>query len=657
MGAIDTYLERILNAVYGKDVRQAIHDGIHQCYEDARISDMRTVSDKIDNLMELEKADDTFEDCPVYASASGWALTGDGHCASDAQSKMVKYAVVAGEQIYLKLSADNDGTYQWQDSASVPASGADHVVGEPFIGAENRVVVVPQGATYLIVSQLNSNNTNVVQRALSIAGEKTRKMIPLIYEDYDNLFDGYIKVIESDPNYTTTDFIPCTAGKYYYDIYGGYVADIGYGFTIMYFYDKDKTELRRYNFGKSAGSYSPTAGVGNNNNFRAPKDGYIRLVGNKNKTLPFVDQLCVVEMDTPISTMEEMPPYSENLNVNHKYVKEKLAEIDSSVGSRRNEVAHELDAARHVRTASTDPLTLLHFSDIHGDVEALHRIVADADRLGTSVDEIICTGDMTANVAGAITSWWDRRVLTCIGNHDTASYSDNHYDWTALSMANRDAYYITPFKSGWGITHTTGKSYYYKDYPSAKVRMIVMDDMLYTDNGADATTQTAWLADLLSNAITNNLHVVIAIHAPHGGAVPVECSFTRYDSTTRPVYTDCNTPQAVIDTVASAISNGLKFVGYICGHSHVDVIWDAENDHTQLMYCVTCANVDSVGQWNYADLHRDSENDAYNLVTIDTAHTLVKLIRGGGADIDDHMRTRKAICFNYSTGDIVGESL
>lgn len=37
MSSIKTYLENILSAVYGKDVRQAIHDAINQCYIDATI--------------------------------------------------------------------------------------------------------------------------------------------------------------------------------------------------------------------------------------------------------------------------------------------------------------------------------------------------------------------------------------------------------------------------------------------------------------------------------------------------------------------------------------------------------------------------------------------------------------------------------------------
>lgn len=75
------------------------------------------------------------------------------------------------------------------------------------------------------------------------------------------------------------------------------------------------------------------------------------------------------------------------------------------------------------------------------------------------------------------------------------------------------------------------------------------------------------------------------------------------------------------------------------------------------MYCVTCAAVAQTAQWINSDQSRSVTEDAFNLVTIDTDHTLIKLVRGGGADIDNHMRTRKAICFNYLTGEKVGEIL
>lgn len=460
-----------------------------------------------------------------------------------------------------------------------------------------------------------------------------------------------------------------------------------------------------------------------------------------------------------------------------------------------NNVLTKNENARHIASSTNECLTLLHFSDIHADTSALNRIVDDAKSFGGNVDDLICTGDMTGDVGGSISDWWNDSVLTCVGNHDSATRSGDVYNWTAVSMAERDQYYIQPFapnvnflkplpaatatingidftsdgngtytingtstatadwiitldhplimpqtvylhllnssvnancliaflngntqlaylslmsanriydftsslggqtitkikigiygantannvvfspmllttntptdyvgysSNNWGITHDYGYSYYYKDYSNSDVRLIVMDGMLYTNAGAEATTQTAWLTSLLSNSVTNNKHVLIAIHAPHGGSTSKSCSFSRYGQTAMPTQVDCNTPQSVIDAVSSAITNGLHFVGYIVGHTHQDNIWDAEGDGKQLMYCITCSNVALSAMWRNSDQFRSIDLDAYNLISIDTSSTLVKIVRGGGADIDNHMRTRKAICFNYSTGSIVGEVL
>ena len=118
---------------------------------------------------------------------------------------------------------------------------------------------------------------------------------------------------------------------------------------------------------------------------------------------------------------------------------------------------------------------------------------------------------------------------------------------------------------------------------------------------------------------------------------------------------DSFTPQEVIEAVASAINNGLKCIGYIVGHNHQDYIYKPMTG--QIGFCVTCSAVSQKAQWIDSDQDRTVTKDAYNLVTIDTTNTLIKIIRGGGANIDDHMRTRKAICFNYSTGEKVGEVL
>ena len=333
-------------------------------------------------------------------------------------------------------------------------------------------------------------------------------------------------------------------------------------------------------------------------------------------------------------------------------VAEGLAEKVNNLGN--TETNHLALNAQHIPGSNSGALTILHFSDIHADTVALARIMADAAKI-SGVTDAICTGDMTANVGGEIASWWPEDVLTVIGNHDTATQSGSTYDWTAVSVADRIAYYISPFESNWGITRPSGKSYYYKDYADHGVRLIVMDVMLYTAGGADATAQTTWLSGLLSDAIANDLHVIIAIHAPHVSSA-VDCNFSKYGQGVWSGDASCNTPQGVIDAVASAITGGLKFIGYICGHTHQDNVWDAAGDGTQLMYGITCAATTSRAQWTNSDQDRTGEQDAFNLITIDPARTLIKIIRGGGANVDDHLRSRKTLCIDYSTNTIISEN-
>ena len=333
-------------------------------------------------------------------------------------------------------------------------------------------------------------------------------------------------------------------------------------------------------------------------------------------------------------------------------IKDSIAQLDDSTTKELNNISQQ---AKHTLDSLQETLTILHFADIHADSAAFERILKQADGL---YDDAICAGDIVGNTSSENIEWWNEKVLTCIGNHDCASYSaDSGYNWTALTMAERSVKYIEPFKENWNVVHTKGTSYYYKDYE--KVRLIVMDTMLYmgANTRDEATTQTEWLKKLLETAINLDLHVVIVEHAVHGGASPVACSFSRYEATTMPTYQDCDLPDVVVNTVATYINNGLHFIGYLCGHTHQDTIWDANGDKTQLMYCITCANTSYAPQWQKSDQHRGIGFDAFNIVTIDTSRNLIKIIRGGGADIDDHMRSRKAICIDYAKGKIVGEIL
>ena len=54
MANLQTYLKKIMSAVYGKDVRQAIHDSIEQCYNDCNTA-ASAVTIKVSNIKPTEE--------------------------------------------------------------------------------------------------------------------------------------------------------------------------------------------------------------------------------------------------------------------------------------------------------------------------------------------------------------------------------------------------------------------------------------------------------------------------------------------------------------------------------------------------------------------------------------------------------------------------
>ena len=102
---------------------------------------------------------------PLYGELANYSMSATGTPVADSQSIIKKYAVTAGDTLYLKLSADSAGVYQFQNSALFPVGNVNpYIVGETVTTSVNGFVTVPTGATYLIVSQLKSNSYNWVAR-------------------------------------------------------------------------------------------------------------------------------------------------------------------------------------------------------------------------------------------------------------------------------------------------------------------------------------------------------------------------------------------------------------------------------------------------------------------------------------------------------------
>ena len=102
----------------------------------------------------------------VYATVSSWKLENTGLSESDANYKIQKYQVTAGDLIRL----NSTHKFQFQNNASVPSSGTPNLVGGVYQDGDY-AVNVPTGATYLIVSMLTADNVAVYKLSNAFASE------------------------------------------------------------------------------------------------------------------------------------------------------------------------------------------------------------------------------------------------------------------------------------------------------------------------------------------------------------------------------------------------------------------------------------------------------------------------------------------------------
>ena len=320
--------------------------------------------------------------------------------------------------------------------------------------------------------------------------------------------------------------------------------------------------------------------------------------------------------------------------------------------------------ARHSVRANSEPrepLALLHISDVHGDGPALARALAWATEHAELVDDIIATGDLAYQQFSDGMEFWAEvegadRVLTCVGNHDVYDELKVRKPYDKVSVEDAAAQYVDAFSASWGtIDHLPKTTWYAKDYPERGVRLVVLDCMLYAGehSSREAKKQNAWLETTLKDARKAGLVVVIAEHFALAEESMVDCSWAPFDR--KFAYGPFLAPD-VPERVQAFIAAGGELACYLCGHCHCDAAHTLPDHPEQFALTVPCTS-DAADQLKWGDMDRSQEQtrNAFDLVMIDVANGLVKVIRIG-ADRDLALQRRTSLTWDFRRHHLVQAS-
>lgn len=330
--------------------------------------------------------------------------------------------------------------------------------------------------------------------------------------------------------------------------------------------------------------------------------------------------------------------------------------------------------------------TIVHVSDVHGDMKRFENAVEYADKLGahailSSGDNVMCYGpDGVGYMKDVIDRYPTIPFLNCVGNHEVIKRG---------SMSDIDNTYlfenfISKFKEQGGYKSTPSQvadmPYYYVDLVAQSLRIITINQFdggyggAYNAAGHLGQTQITWLCNTLLST-PENYGVVIMMHSAEdrtiipeafsawhqsvhwsgGDADSQQTANGIYVSTERPIkhivdafiskttieltYTETNGGESVtVNADFSNVANGVEFICYVTGHRHTDNIgYVANTTNMQLMLNICSSNCHYPRQSYFSfaeceDIPRGDTGavqDSFNVYGIDRQNGRVKIARVG----------------------------
>lgn len=341
----------------------------------------------------------------------------------------------------------------------------------------------------------------------------------------------------------------------------------------------------------------------------------------------------------------------------------------------------------------------IHTTDIHGDAYRLQDAVDMAAVY--NADGILASGDFNANTVkndfeAIETIMKDSSVpsLYCRGNHETYGNSDTSFDVFTK--------YYSALATKWNYLKSSGtvtdKTYYYMDFTSKQIRIIVLDPYegnLTTNNaGAYSQAQIDWFIATLKSTPAN-YGILCMMHTPEAypsttlsiepidgkddfflednplyfttptgiSGTPLRDIVDNFISRQAVSFTFTQTiTGGTTETITvsgdftSGINTGVEFIAWVSGHEHIDLVGvykDTANRQVVLnMTCGTCF----YGPSDYPYLCNESElprgsfgvvQDAINVYAIDRVNKQIRIARIG-SNFTNKLKKREAMIINYA---------
>lgn len=175
------------------------------------------LSDTNTTLNQLKDKHIYWNDVASFQTLSNRAFRNNGTLCTLTGNTILKYAVTAGDELYLKLAEPltnsayaNQPTYIFSDDSVTSTSDTSHIVGDLVTGVVDARVIVPDGASYLFVSKNRDATNNIIQKAYWKTDSDTTLSYSGLFADSKTVGDKFGDIVED----TEIPFDTFTTGAY-----------------------------------------------------------------------------------------------------------------------------------------------------------------------------------------------------------------------------------------------------------------------------------------------------------------------------------------------------------------------------------------------------------------------------------------------------------